>query len=126
MSPGLAKAIRKNIQVDGSLTATITTLNSSRLHKDDTIFAGFLYKDLSLDTILDILTYCESSSLEIMSLWNVSQTYATNLHAEARNLARKDKIAKEKVIMKHWEAGLYQAGILERFTISLRRRAHTN
>ena len=71
-------------------------------------------------TLMDVLAYCESNNLEILSIWNVSQSYATEQHAMARRLSKEDESAKSTIVMKHWKAGLHQADILERFTISLK------
>ena len=103
----LAKAISMKIKDDGILTITLST--RSILH------IGF-----PSHTLMDVLAYCESNNLEILSIWNVSQRYATEQHAMARKLSKEDESAKSTIVMKHWKAGLHQADILERFTISLK------
>jgi len=100
----LAKAISMKIKDDGILPIT----------------RSILHIDLPSHTLMDVLAYCESNNLEILSIWNVSQSYATEQHAMARRLSKEDESAKSTIVMKHWKAGLHQADILERFTISLK------
>jgi hypothetical protein len=108
------------IKDDGILTITLSTLRSSSLHSDDLFSAQFIHTGFPSHTLMDVLAYCESNNLEILSIWNVSQSYATEQHAMARRLSKEDESAKSTIVMKHWKAGLHQADILERFTISLK------
>jgi hypothetical protein len=120
LDPKLAKAISMKTKDGGILTIALSTLKTSSLHGDDLLASQFIHTGFPSHTLMDVLAYCESNNLEILSIWNVSQSYATEQHAMARRLSKEYESAKSTIVMKHWEAGLHQADILERFAITLK------
>lgn len=67
-------------------------------------------------SLLDWLAYLTTGKARfmILSVQDASREYAFDLHREASNLPEWDRVT---CVLKHWEAGIYDAGICTRWAV---------
>jgi hypothetical protein len=79
---------------------------------------------LKMISLLEWLAYLTTGKTHFMiqSVQDSSHEYARDLHREAGNLPECNRIA---CVLKHWEAGVYDAGIYTRWTVVATRTGNT-
>jgi hypothetical protein len=67
-------------------------------------------------SLLEWLAYLttDTSHFMILSVQNSSREYTLYLHREASNLPEWDRVTR---VLRHWEAGIYEAGLCTRWTV---------
>jgi hypothetical protein len=71
---------------------------------------------LKTTSLLEWLAYLTTGKAHfiILSVQDSSREYALDLHREASNLPERDRVT---YVLKHWEAGIYDAGICTRWAV---------